>query len=286
MSASQWVVDVTAETFQRQVIDASRERPVVVDFWAPWCGPCRALGPRLDALATKYDGGFLLAKVNTDENQELAAAFRVEGIPAVFAIRNGKVVNHFTGVVPDAQLQEFIDGLAPTEKEKAVAAAVELEAQDPKRAEVAFRKMLAADPNDPAARVRLARLLSADPASDSEVRTLLAGIESGEHAAEATRLRTLLQLRQTPHGDADIAAAWAAVKTKPDDAAAGLRLGEVLAARGDYTAALDALLAAAENDRTLARGPVRELMLKVFDVIGPRSPEADSYRQRLQLMLY
>lgn len=286
MAGSPWVVDVTAEDFQRRVVEGSRERPVVVDFWAPWCRPCRELGPRLEALAAERDGGFLLAKVNSDENPELAEAFRVEGIPAVYAVRDGAVVGHFTGLIPDDQLRAFIDGLNPTEAELAAAGALELEGRDPPAAEAAYRGMLATDPADPNARVGLARVLLARPGNESEAGELLTGADWGEHATEAGRLRTVLRLREAPHADADLASARAAVAANADDAPAGLLLGGVLAARGEYTAALDALLAAAGNDRALARGPVRELMVRVFDVIGPRSPEADAYRRKLQSLLY
>jgi putative thioredoxin len=286
MAGSSWVVDVTAENFDKVVVEGSRERPVVIDFWAPWCGPCRALGPRLEALAAERAGGFLLAKINTDENQELAQAFQVEGIPAVYAVRNGKVVNQFTGVIPDDQLQAFIDGLAPSEAETAAASALELEGRDPKAAEAAYRKMLAADATSTAARVGLARVLLSGPGHETEARDLLKGIDIGEDAAEAARLRTIIKLREAPHSDADLDAASSAVKANAEDAAARVKLASVLAARGDYTPALDALITAAEADRETGRGPARELMLKVFDVIGPRSPEADAYRHKLQRMLY
>ena len=139
MADSPWIVEVTMENFQDVVVDGSRERPVVIDFWAEWCGPCRRLGPLLEQLAIQSNGGFLLAKVNTDEAPDLAQAFRVSGIPAVFGIRNGQIVNQFTGVMPEDALREFIDGLGsatpsapaePTPLERAM----ELEGKDPKSA--------------------------------------------------------------------------------------------------------------------------------------------------------
>jgi putative thioredoxin len=286
MAGSPWVVEVTAGNFEEQVIARSRERPVVIDFWAPWCRPCRLLGPKLEAFAAERAGGFVLAKINSDENAELAQAFGVEGIPAVYALRDGKLVDHFTGLIPEEQLRAFIDRLAPGEAETKAASALELEGRDPKAAAAAYREMLAANPDAPAARVGLARVLLASPGNEPEARGLLAGIEPGEHAPEAARLRTVLSLRDAPHTAADLAAAQAAVVANGDDARTGLVLGAVLAARGEYKAALDALLAAAEADRALGRGPVRELMVKIFDVIGPRSPQAEEARNRLRSLLY
>ena len=284
MPASTWVADVTADTFQEQVVEQSKTRPVVVDFWAPWCGPCRQLGPALEALAAEKAGAFALAKVNTDDHPDLAQAFGVSGIPAVFAVRNGEVVDQFVGLLPPDQLRAFLDRLAPSEAETAAADALGLEGRDPAAAEFAYRQLFAADPNDPGARVGLARVLLARPGTEGEAAELLSLVDPGDHLAEAERLRAVLRVRDVPHADADLAAARAGAK--PDDAESQYRLGRVLAARGDYLPAMDALLAAAEADRELGRTRVRELMVDVFQVIVPRSPEADDYRGRLRNLLY
>lgn len=286
MAASSWVVNVTVENFQEQVVAASHKRPVVIDFWAPWCGPCRRLAPLLEALAVERDGGFLLAKINSDNNPELAQAFQVDGIPAVYAMRNGTVVSQFTGLLPEEQLREFIDGLSPSEAEKQAGTALGLEGRDPMAAAAAYRGMLATNPDEPAARVGLARVLLTAPGNEAEAAKLLTGIESGEHAAEAARLKTVVAFRGVAHTDTELNVARATVRANPGDAQANHWLGSILAARGEYEAALDALLAAAEADKEIGRGSVRELMIKVFEVIGPRSPEADAARNKLRMLLY
>ncbi len=284
MANSPWVIDVTTENFQEQVVARSGQVPVVVDFWAEWCGPCRSLGPVLEALANETPGRFLLGKVNTDENPDLAQAFQIEGIPAVFAVKDGKVVDQFTGVMPEEQLREFLDRLTGETKASPAADAMALEGSDPSAAIAAYREMLRTDPSDPAARVGLARLLLASQGNEADAANLLTGFEPGEHTTETERLKTILKLREVPHADADLGAAMPGAAA--EDAAAKLQLGRVLAARGEYTNALEYLLAAAELDRTLGRGDVRELMVEIFNVIGARSTEADDFRNRLQGLLY
>jgi putative thioredoxin len=285
VAGSQWVVDVSMENFQQVVVDGSRERPVVIDFWAPWCGPCRRLAPLLEQLAEDRAGAFLLAKVNTDESPDLAQAFQVEGIPAVFAIRDGKLVNSFTGVLPEEELAAFIDGLGGAGGEPAEVSPLDrarwLEDSDPGAARDAYRALLAQSPTDPAVRVGLARVLLTSPGNETSAGDLLTGIDFGDFTPEAERLRKMIQLRDVPHSDADVNAAQQAA-----GAEGKLALAKVLVARGEFTAALDALLAAAEDDPQLGRTAVRELMLKIFDVIGPRSEQADVYRRRLQALLY
>ncbi|MCS6864326.1 MAG: thioredoxin [Gemmataceae bacterium] len=283
MAHTPWVIDVTMESFQSVVVDGSRTRPVVVDFWAPWCGPCRRLGPMLEQLAEEKNGAFLLAKVNTDHNPDLAQAFQVEGIPAVFAIRDAKIVNHFVGVMPEPELRAWIESLAPSPAQESpdLQQALELEKTNPPAAAELYRSMLAQAPTDPAARVGLARILLASPGQEAEATQLLTGIDFGDFTGEAKRLQTLVALRSVPHTDADLQNAQA------DPTPEGrLKLAQILAARGDYTAALDTLLAIAEVDQQLGRSAVRERMLQIFEVIGPRSELANEYRRKLQVLLY
>ncbi len=283
MANTPWVVDVSRDSFQQVVVDGSRTRPVVVDFWAPWCGPCRRLGPMLEQLAQEKDGAFLLAKVNTDQYPDLAQAFQVEGIPAVFAIRDAQIVNHFVGMMPEPELRTWLDSLIPSAPPESpdLQRALELEKTNPQAAAELYRTMLTQAPTDPAIRVGLARVLLATAEQDAEAAQLLTGIDFGDFTAEAQRLNTLIALRSIPHSDADFQ------KAQADTTAEGrLTLAKIYAARGDYVAALDTLLALAEEDQQLGRGVVRELMLQIFEVIGPRSETANEYRRKLQVLLY
>jgi putative thioredoxin len=286
MAGSQWVVEGTYHNFQEEVVERSRHVPVVVDFWAPWCGPCRALGPVLEALAAEKKGQFVLVKVNTDESPDLAQAFQVSGIPAVFAIRNGKLVDRFEGVLPEPEVRKFIDAQIGAQAADPAVNALELEGRDPKAAVAAYRGMLAANADDPQARLGLARVLLATPGNEAEANNLLSGVDFADQTDEAERLKTVIRLREVPHADADLASARAAASANPQDAQARYRLGQVLAARGEYLPALGELLATAEEDRALGRTTIRELMVSIFQVIGPQSPETDEYRRKLQNVLY
>src|SRR5918911_3592233 len=155
-------VDATEATFDTTVLQRSHELPVVVDFWAEWCGPCRALTPVLEQAVAERAGRVELAKVDTDANQRLAAAFRIQGIPAVKAFRDGKVVDEFVGAIPPAQVARFIDGLLPSEADALVAAGGEPE----------LRRALELEPNRADARVALARLLRERGENDAALELL------------------------------------------------------------------------------------------------------------------
>jgi putative thioredoxin len=283
---SQYVFEVTEPDFQAKVIDQSRDTPVVVDFWAPWCGPCRMLAPVLEKVIAQRKGGVLLAKVNTDEQQNLAMTYRIEVLPTVIAFVGGKLAHDFVGVLPESELNAFLDRLVPSEADQQTSAAAKLEKTDPAQAEKLYRAALAADPQHENARLGLARILMAQ-GKDSEVAELLEpiGVE-GEHGAEAAKLSALLWLRQQAASAADEKSLRRRLEAEPKNAQVRYELGLRLAVAEQFQPALDMLLSAGELDRKLAGNQVREAMVKIFHIVGVRSELADNYRQKLSALLY
>jgi putative thioredoxin len=279
-------VDVTEAEFEAQVLERSKQLPVVVDFWATWCAPCRMLGPFLEQLAQERQGEFLLAKVNTDECPGLAAGFRIEAIPAVKAFRNGEIVLEFEGVLPEAALREFIDRICPTETEKLARKAAELEATRPEEAESLYRKILAAEWPPDVALVGLARVLLGR-GQQAEASELLQRVTpGGEHAAEVDRLSAILSLGEMARDLPAESALRSRMESEPENAEVRYQLGCILAAAGRYPEALEVLLSAAQRDKKLGAGPVREAMVKVFQIVGVRSDLSEEYRDKLRSLLY
>jgi putative thioredoxin len=286
-SASPSVFDVNEESFERLVVQQSYERPVVLDFWAEWCGPCRALGPLLERLVAEQKGAVALAKINVDECQTLAMHFGIEAIPAVKAVREGQIVLEFNGVLPEPQLREFLDRLRPSEADRLARQAAELEAKDPAGAERLYRQALAKDERSDAARVGLARVLVAQK-KDDEVAALLEPVGTeGPLGAEAQRLLGEIKLRRLSSAtSADEAALRQKLQADPDNAQLRYELGCALAQKGKHEEALEMLLSAGELDPKLAAGKVREAMVQIFYALGQSHPLSDRYRSKLARLLY
>lgn len=272
-------VDVTETTFKREVVERSHEVPVVVDFWASWCGPCRVLGPVLEEAVAARDGQVVLAKVDVDRNQGLASAFRVQGIPAVKAFRDGKLVAEFVGAQPRQQVETFLDQLVPGEADRLAARGLTLAADgDPAAAEAAFRDALGAEPRHEVAATELARLLVE---RDPDQALQLVAPHRPKPAAEQVAARAEL----ARNGAGDLEELRRRVDASPDDGAVRLELGRALAAAGDYPAALEELLTAVRLGGD-TREPAREQLVQVFSLLGDGHPLVADARRRLAAALY
>jgi putative thioredoxin len=281
---SQWVKNATEENFDAEVVEASRRVPVFVDFWAPWCGPCRTLGPLLDRLAEEHQGAFLVAKINVDENPRLAGEFGIRSIPAVKAISGGEIVDEFVGALPEPALRQFVRRLLPSEADQFAKEGQAAETKgDAAAAEALYRKALESDPNQPRARLGIGRLLASSnvEAALQELDRVLPGTLEREEAD-----RVAARLRLVNENGAGVAELRARVEANPADLEARLQLARALAAAQDYEAALTHLLEIVKRDRNYADEVGRKSMLDIFNVLGARHPIAERYRGELARVLY
>jgi putative thioredoxin len=284
------MLDTTQENFARDVIDASHEAPVLVDFWAPWCGPCRTLSPLLAAIESEFKGRLKVVKVNVDENQELAARFGVRSIPFVVAFAAGEAVDSFVGVLPAEPLRQFVGRLLPDPAETQRRKAAELlKGGDADGAASALRAALALDPDRDATRLGLAQLLlerSTEPGRLDEAADCLAGVSAAgklepRYVALNTHLNSASRAAELPA----VEVLQRRIETDPADLQARLDLANALLARRDYEPALAQLLAIVERDRAFGDDIGRRLMLSVFDLAATQSQLVSSYRRRLSAAL-
>lgn len=281
-----WVVDVSEEDFERDVIERSRAIPVVVDFWSPSCGPCRILGPMLEAAAAERAGEFLLAKVNLDHAQNLAMSFGIEAVPTVQAFRDGRASYGFVGLLPEDQLREYLNRICLSAADKLVRQANALESPKPVEAERLYQEALTLQPDHDGAVLGMVRLLIARNQDEDGEQRLGSMRVSAETAEEVDRLEHLLALRRLGLPFGSEVEARKRVEAEPKNAERRVELGCVLAREGRHVEALETLLAAAERNPTLARGKVREAMVEIFQVLGASNPLTGEYQKKLSLLLY
>ncbi|WP_109481203.1 thioredoxin [Paraburkholderia sp. C35] len=281
-------MDTTLATFEKDVISASMLTPVLVDFWAPWCGPCKTLGPMLEKLEAEYEGKWRLVKVNVDENQELAAHFQVRSIPHVVAFADGRPVDQFIGVLPEGQLRQFLDRLVPDGAEASRAEAA-LAVSEGRREDAynALKAALAYDPGFDEARLDLMELLLEDNRIEEaqNENDLLSpkttqGIDARYNAIK-TRLDAVDAASDLPPTDA----LEASVAGNPDDLEARFDLASALIARRKYDPALEQLLAIVLRDRTFREDIGRKTMLSVFDLAAHQPELVAKWRRKLSAAL-
>ncbi len=273
--------------FKKRVLEAPADKTVVVDFWAEWCAPCKALGPMLERVVTKLGVDICLAKVNVDKNPGLSDAFQISGIPDVKVFREGMVIEEFTGALAEPELKKRLSSLTPSPADKLVVQARKLVSEgDFEKAERALREALAEDKAHPRARLRLAELMLArgNPKEAGKLAKDI-GEQEGEYQA-AKAVLCMVGFAEECVKAKGLSGSKKKLKAKPKDPAARYSLACCLAASGDYAAALEEFLKIVESKKDFRDDVAREAMVHIFALLGADNPITVEYRKKLSKVLY
>ncbi len=284
------LIDVTMQGFRAEVMEESMRRLVLVDFWAPWCGPCKQLGPVLEKIAKAAQGTFRLAKMNIDDHPQIAQKLGIQSIPAVVAFRDGQMVDGFVGALPESEIKAFIDRCGGPEGVDVEAIFAEaqglLDAGDPNSAEPAFLAILDADPAHVGAQAGLARVKIARGELE-QAKALLDAIPANQaQAAPVAAARAAVALEEQAGSVGDLSSLLAQVEKAPDDHQARHELAVALNAAGRRDAAAEQLLNLMRRDRGWNDDAARKLLLQLFESWGPLDPTTRSARRQLSSLLF
>jgi putative thioredoxin len=278
MTLSEFILDVGEADFESSVILRSHEVPVVVDFWAEWCGPCKLLGPILERQAIEAGGAFLLAKVDVDENPNLAIRYGVQGIPAVKAFADGELTAEFVGAQPEAMVQRFINQVAPSEAEKAVERAQGLLGiRKWDQAEAAFQEILSEDETNSEAALGLVKSLLIQ-GRGGQAKNLLDDFPPGNAWASAESLKPLAEILTE--------AETAEITDESDALQASLLQSARLIGMSNIPAAMDGLLEILRQDKNYKKGIPKDILLALFSLLGDDDPLTRRYRDELASVLF
>lgn len=292
--AGDLIKDVSEATFMQDVVEASMQAPVIVDFWAPWCGPCKTLGPALEAAVTKAKGAVTMAKVNVDENQMIAGQMRVQSIPTVYAFYQGQPIDGFQGAVPPSEIDAFVarvveqsGGSADGGLGDALAAAEEmLEAGEATDAAQTFAAILGEDPNNAAAFGGLARAHLALGEVDQAEAVLNGAPAEIADAQEIEAVFAQIELARQAENAGPVAELMAQVEAEPENYQARLDLAQAQHAAGDAEAAVNTLLDLFRLDREWNDGAAKAQLFTIFDALQPNDPVVLNGRRKLSSMIF
>ena len=293
-SGSAYIKDASLTTFAADVLDASMDVPVIVDFWAPWCGPCKQLGPALERLVNEAKGAVRLVKVNIDENPEIAQQLRIQSIPTVYAFRNGQPIDGFMGAIPDSQLRQFVQGLMGPGAETAEAGIEEdlalaseaLAKRDLATAAQLFGHILQEDPGHPKAVAGLARCYLESGDMDRAKKTLGLVRPDGLSDEAIRAVEAEVALKETAQAAGDLGPLRAKVGANPADLQARFDLALALDGKGAREEAIGELLEIVKRDRKWNEEAARKQLVTLFEAMGPTDPRTLAARRRLSSILF
>ena len=287
------VQDVTTANFMAEVVDASFDQPVIVDFWAPWCGPCKQLGPILEKVVRAANGAVRMVKLNIDENPEIATQMRIQSIPAVYAFKDGRPVDGFVGAQPESQVKQFVQRLGggaagPSPIEQAMTMAKEAaQGGDHASAAALYSQILQREADNAEAIAGLARALIARGEFDKATQVLgQATVEVAKHAEIMAAHSALELAEQAEKAKGSLGGLRTRLDQNADDHEARFELATALFGAGEREAAIDELLTLFKRDREWDEQAARRQLVKFFEVMGPTDPLTLSARRRLSSLMF